>query len=168
MTDFQKALAFTLRWEGGATTHRADPAVKQLLPGERIHTMYGVTQGAYNTFRSGSRQPVRPVRLISRDELEKVYLANYWYAADCDNISYPANIALFDLAVNSGVGRAYECLNASRKAGFKPTDSYKLARFIVDWRLNFLNKIVGWNPVLRVFKRGWFNRLRELKKVIGY
>ena len=167
MTDFQKSLAFTLEQEGGMSSNPRDGAIKQLFPGEIIHTNQGVTQGAYNKWRLEHGVQRQPVRRMTDLERDGIYEQNYWLTAHCDLLPYPLCLCVFDLAVNSGTARAIECLQAMSQKGFTPSNP-RAAEFVIDWRANWFNAILKFNPRQTVFKAGWFNRLRALKDLIGY
>jgi lysozyme family protein len=164
---FQKSLEFTLRWEGGMSSTPRDTAARQRLPGEIIHTNQGVTQGAYNRFREIEGVNRRPVRLMTDLERDEIYKRQYWTPANCDVMPFELAVCVFDLAVNSGVGRARECVDAMHRKGFG-VKSLGAAEFMIDWRANWFNAIIKFNPSQTVFKRGWFNRLKALKDLIGY
>lgn len=167
MTDFQRSLEFTLRWEGGVSSNPLDLAARQRLPGEIIHTNQGITQATYNRFREIEGVNHRPVRLMTDLERDAIYKRQYWEPANCGVMPFPLCVTVFDLAVNSGVGRARECVAAMHRKGFG-VKTPGAAEFVVDWRSNFFNAILKFNPSQTVFKRGWFNRLRALKEFIGY
>lgn len=168
MTDYERALQFVLRWEGGATGNPFDTAARNRFPREWIHTVQGITQNAFDTYRRQIGAARVPVRLITQGEIGAIYRGNYWRASGSDDLEWPACVALFDLAVHSGVGRAREAMAEARADGFSAVQPQMLAERLVDWRVNFFNAIIKRNPTQLVFKRGWFNRLRALKALIGY
>lgn len=167
MTDFQKSLEFTLRWEGGASSNPLDTAASQRLPGELIHTAQGITQQVYNHYRTLARLPWRGVRFMLPAERDAIYRNTYWIPANCEAMPFELAVCVFDLAVNSGVARARECVKAMNARGFDVT-ALRAPEFVIDWRSNWFNAILKSNPSQTVFKRGWFNRLKALKDLIGY
>lgn len=98
---FEKALKFTLQWEGGYVNHPADPG------GE---TNFGVTHAVYAQYRKSRGLSPLSVRHISTTEVQEIYRANYWIKAGCETL--PPSLALchFDWAVNSGCNRAIKSL----------------------------------------------------------
>jgi hypothetical protein len=69
-----------------------------------------------------------------------------------------------------GPGRALEFLSQAKKTlDTDPSnDGLELARRVIDLRVNRYYALVQRNPRLRKFLKGWLNRARELKQVIGY
>lgn len=100
-TDFLKALAFTLQWEGGYVNHPADPG------GE---TNRGITHNTYTNYRRSKGLAPRSVRLITSAEVEEIYFTSYWLASGCELL--PPSLALvhFDWAVNHGTHGAIKTL----------------------------------------------------------
>jgi lysozyme family protein len=67
--DFERALEFTLRWEGGYVNHPSDPGGA---------TNRGITQVTYDQWRTQKRLPTREVRLIEEHEVRSIYWQYYW------------------------------------------------------------------------------------------
>ncbi len=101
MSGFARALPFVLRMEGGFVNDPHDPGGA---------TNRGVTQSTYDAWRRSKGEPVRPVKEITSDEVEAIYHERYWLAAKCDALPWPVSLAVFDAAVNHGVGRAVRLL----------------------------------------------------------
>ena len=92
MKDFEKALAFTLKWEGGYSNDPRDPG------GE---TNFGISKRSY---------PHEDIKGMTLERATKIYYENYWIKAKCDMHCFPMNIILFDTAVNCGRTRARKLL----------------------------------------------------------
>lgn len=99
--NFGASLALTLVYEGSYSNQPKDPGGA---------TMCGVTQRVYDEDRDARRLPRQPVRLSTQAERAAIYHARYWNLARCDDLSPGVDYALFDFAVNSGVGRAVSTL----------------------------------------------------------
>lgn len=138
MGDFQEALRFTLKWEGGYVSHPQDPGGA---------TNMGITQKTYDAYRQKGGLPPRPVREIAREEVEEIY-RGYWAAIDGDKLPRAMAIAAFDAAVNSGIGRAREWLGAAGGDWRK----------LVALRLSFLASLA----TFPTFGRGWTRRVAAL------
>jgi lysozyme family protein len=160
-TDLARALAFTLRWEGGYVNDPADPGGA---------TNKGVIQRTYDTYRKRKGLPLRPVLSISDQEVQDIYKSMYWDAIDGDQKSWPLNTVMFDTAVNMGPGRAraFEALAREHLDQDPQNDALELARMVVDLRVNRYYALVKAKPQMLKFLRGWLNRVRELKRAIGY
>jgi len=92
--DFEKALKFVLKWEGGYANDPNDPG------GE---TKFGICKRSY---------PELDISKLTLEQAKEIYYKNYWLKSGCDELPYPFNIIVFDTAVNMGRRRAIEFLNA--------------------------------------------------------
>lgn len=98
---FETSLALTLVYEGGWSNNPADPGGA---------TMCGITQRVYDEDRDARRLPRQGVRLSTAAERAAIYRARYWAMPRCDELPAGVDYAVFDFAVNSGVGRAVKTL----------------------------------------------------------
>jgi len=94
MKDFNIALKFVLKWEGGYSNDPNDPG------GE---TKFGISKRSY---------PELDISKLTLKQAKEIYYQNYWLKAGCDTLPYPFNIVVFDTSVNMGKRRALEILNA--------------------------------------------------------
>lgn len=87
---FDKAFAYTMKWEGGskATKDPDDPGGT---------TKYGISQRAH---------PNVDVENLTEDEAKAIYLNEYWIPLGCEYIGGVIAAKLFDAGVNVGIGRA--------------------------------------------------------------
>lgn len=169
---FEKALRFTLTWEGGFADHPNDYGGR---------TMKGITQNTYDYYRKSKGQGYRDVKLIADDELQDIYEKNYWQAAHCPAMIEPLAIVHFDTAVNFGVGGAGKFLQESlgftgadvdgaigRKtlAALAKNNTKQTAMRIIEGRIAYRNKRVKQDPTQQVFLKGWLNRDYALKRLI--
>lgn len=141
--NFEKCLAVTLRWEGGYSNHPDDPGGP---------TMRGIIQREYDAFRKKRGLKPRPVRQIEEDELQTIYRANYWDAMNCETLPMGLDMAVFDAAVNSGVGRAERWL-ATSTVDHGVVDQINA---FCNTRMEFLR---GLGKLWRVFGAGWRQRV---------
>lgn len=167
---FQAALPFILRWEGGYVNHPADPGGA---------TNRGVTQRVYDDWRIRQGVPARDVRQITDDEVQAIYETNYWLPPRCDLLQQQLDLVQFDTAVNMGVSRAVRMLQEALGCGvdgdFGPgtrtaAKSCDLSSTIIDYcrqRETYYRKLAEQNPKLKVFLKGWMNRLNALRKEVG-
>lgn len=101
--NFATSLALTLVYEGGWSAHPKDPGGA---------TMCGITQRVYDEDRDARRLPRQPVRMSTEAERAAIYRTRYWAACHCDDLPAGVDYAVFDFAVNSGVGRAVKVVQA--------------------------------------------------------
>lgn len=140
-----RSLAFVRRWEGGWADDPNDPGGA---------TNKGITIGAYTRWREAHGQPVPTkddLRNISDAEVEQIYREWYWLPSSADTLPFPMCLAVFDLAVNGGIGRAQEAFAAVGHSNF-------LA--YMAWRLDWYTRISGWKH----FGAGWTRRVADLLK----
>jgi hypothetical protein len=135
--DLKKALTFVLKWEGEYSNDPADPG------GE---TKWGISKRAY---------PKEDIKNLSRERALEIYANDYWFAAGCDSIPFPYNVAVFDTAVNCGVSRA---TSWHKQAG-------NVDQFLDKRKQHYIN-LVNTNENLVRFARGWWARLADLRKFV--
>jgi len=167
--DYKKALAFTLRYEGGYANHPNDKG------GE---TNRGITHTTYDTYRKVKGLPVQSVKLITDEEVNDIYYKMYWLTASCDKLPYPLNMVVFDAAVNHGPLKAIKLLQRilglhqdglvgpkTLAAVATIKDDYGACDDYMDEREAFFNAIVAANSSQSVFLKGWLNRVASLRKL---
>lgn len=149
-SNIEKALEFVLIWEvgprpkieGGYTNDPDDPG------GE---TKWGISKRAY---------PDLDIANLTLEDAIEIYRKDYWNPCNCDNLDWPLACAVFDTAVNCGVKRAKLWLGYC-----KLTDSYDL-NYFMNLRIMHYIQISDKNPSLKKYKKGWMNRVNDLKKYI--
>lgn len=132
---FHKGIEFVLKWEGGYHHDPDDPG------GE---TAFGISKKAY---------PHLNIAELTQAVAIKIYYKDYWLKAGCDKLPTPANIVLFDTAVNIGVSRALELAVAANN-----WQDILLAR--IKYYVTLAKK--KW---ARKYLRGWLNRVMELTEL---
>jgi lysozyme family protein len=164
------SMPFILRWEGGYVNHPKDPGGA---------TNKGVTQRVYDDWRNRHGKSLRDVRQIGDAEMHAIYDEGYWHPARCEVLRKPLYLVQFDTAVNMGVGRAIRMLqgavgaNADGKFGqqteaaAKNKDLGQALRAYCDARESYYRRLAEKRPDLKVFLKGWMNRLNALRKEIG-
>lgn len=136
----------TAEFEGGWSDHPADPGGK---------TMYGITEAVYHAWLKKQGLPARQVRLITREDALKIYRAEYWLKAGCDNLAPGVDRMVYDAAVNSGVKRSRTWLMQAI-GGSDAETVQKLATI----RLDFLVKLRTW----KTFGKGWTRRVNAMRE----
>jgi len=100
-TNFDTSLGLTLVYEGGWADNPKDPGGA---------TYRGITQAVYDEYRQTLNLPRQSVRLMSDVDLRVIYRIRYWQRISGDQLQLGLDYAVFDFAVNSGVGRASRAL----------------------------------------------------------
>ncbi|HYL22512.1 MAG TPA: glycosyl hydrolase 108 family protein [Gemmatimonadales bacterium] len=102
MSDFPKALPVILEEEGGWYDGSQ--------PWDPNPTMHGITQARYDSYRGALGGPRQSVQLISDQEVQDIYLEDYWIPCHADALPWPASLLHFDFAVNAGPEEAITVL----------------------------------------------------------
>lgn len=144
--NFSKCLALTLVHEGGRVHHSKDPGGR---------TNQGVTQATYNAWRRSNDLPARTVYDMTDKERDTIYRQNYWNKIDADALPLGVDYCLFDLAVNSGCGRANKLLRTLPENSEPPAQ----VAYVCAERLRFLKGLKTWPT----FGRGWSRRVNSVK-----
>jgi lysozyme family protein len=167
---FTASLPFILRWEGGYADHPADPGGA---------TNNGVTQRVYDDWRRRQGLPERAVRQLEDAEMRAIYEAKYWLPPRCDLLQRQLDLVQFDTAVNMGGGRAVRMLQGALgcdvDGDFGPAtraaaEACSLGTTIIvycDAREAYYRRLAVRKPKLKVFLKGWLNRLNALRSEVG-
>lgn len=156
--NFPIALAHVLKFEGGYSDHPSDPGGA---------TNLGITKAVLQAYR-GHAVSKADVRALSRAEAAAIYRSRYWDAAKCDQLPGGLDLAVFDCAVNQGVGRAARFLQQAAQVNVDGKIGPKTLAAITDIRPNELlvefmarrmNSYGLLQKLFKVFGLGWSRRL---------
>ena len=167
--NFQKALVFTLKWEGGLSDHPNDSGGL---------TNMGITQAFWDA--NYIRDFPRSVRDLTKDQAEYIYHDRIWKKCGCELVSEPTlQVVMFDTAVNFGVAGGImfiqEALDINMdgvlgdytKGRLLHHGNHKeLASKIVNNRIAYRYVRVAAKPDQKDFLQGWLNRDRDLAEYI--
>lgn len=128
LSGFDRSIRFVLRWEGGYANNPADPG------GE---TNFGISKRSY---------PDVDIKNLTQQQAIEIYRRDYWPIAS--TYEWPLCLAVFDLAVNGGAGRAQQAIS---EVG---TDFLAL----MAWRVQWYTTLDGWTT----FGRAWIARCADL------
>jgi lysozyme family protein len=161
-SSFETAVDLVLRHEGGFVNHPRDPGGA---------TNFGITRETLSRVR-GRPASVEDVRRLTREEAASIYRRLYWQAVRADELPPGLDLAVFDLAVNSGPKRAVTMLQkllgvtadgsigpVTIKAANRP-DPAESVRRLTRERLGFLSRLATWP----VFGRGWRRRVLAVEQ----
>lgn len=155
---FETCLREVLAHEGGYVNHPRDPGGC---------TNLGITLATYRAYLN-RHAGCADVKRLTRAEAARIYRAGYWNAVAGDELPGGVDLAVFDLAVNSGPSRAISMLQ--RALAIKDTgrmdvptlaaaqshpDPAALAAQLCEDRLAWLKRLRTW----RTFGRGWTRRV---------
>lgn len=154
--NFERALALTLRFEGGFVNHPKDPGGA---------TNMGITRATLADWR-GRPVSVADVRNLKRADAVAIYRRTFWDQIGGDRLPLGIDAVVFDYAVNSGISAASRALQASLgqtadgivgPATVAAAHRADAARVIVDVmarRRGFLRRL----RIFSTFGRGWLAR----------
>jgi lysozyme family protein len=135
---FDKIFPFTMRWEGWdkITNDPDDPGGL---------TRYGISKKA---------NPDIDVAGLTLDQATAIYKARYWKPVTT-GANDLLDMAAFDTAVNCGVQRV--------KTWLPRCNVYS---DMLDRRLEHYEDIIVANPKLAKYRKGWINRVKDLRNFL--
>lgn len=133
-----------LKHEGGYVDHPRDPGGA---------TNMGITIGTLREYR-GRPVTKEDVRNLTVEEATEIYRLRYWLKIKGDELLAGPDIALFDIAVNSGVGRAVQWMHLT--VGKNAQEAVKA---ISARRRAFLQSL----KIFSTFGKGWTRRVNEVE-----
>jgi lysozyme family protein len=158
--NFASSLAAVLVHEGGYVNDPDDPGGA---------TNKGVTQAVYDAYRVRNKLARQSVKGITSDEIGAIYRTEYWNRIKGDDLPAGVDYAVFDFAVNSGVGRASRFLQAvvgvEQDGAIGPrtiaaiTSPARTVDALSDKRLAFLRQL----PTFGHFGNGWSARVADVR-----
>jgi lysozyme family protein len=154
--NFDQAFHKLLGHEGAYSNHKDDNG------GE---TMWGITVAVAR--ESGYTGAMRDLRV---DQAKAIYRKSYWDAVRADDLPAAVRYALFDAAVNSGVGQAVRWLQRALDVAddgligpvtlgvASLAEVEPLLRKMLAQRLRFMTNLSDW----RTFSKGWARRIADM------
>lgn len=174
--NFEKALNFTLVWEGGLSDNPADYGGK---------TMMGVTQATLNRAYAYKLVGHKDVKQLTRDEAVKIYERMVWLPCRADVMPHPLCVIHFDTAVMRGSGGAGKILQFTLNGLFhcglvidgrvgpatlkalnmywKDSERAVCTRYLAQREAHHRLRARE-DPSQMRFLGGWLNRLNDLRK----
>ena len=158
--NFDTALKALLKHEGGYVNHPSDPGGM---------TNLGVTKRVWEEW-VGHEVDEKQMRALTPELVAPLYKKKYWDKVCGDELPTGVDLAVFDLAVNSGPGRAakmlQKVLGVAQDGAIGPQtlakalniDSSKLVADYNAERLAFLMALPTWGT----FGKGWGRRVAEV------
>jgi lysozyme family protein len=158
--NFDTALKALLKHEGGYVNHPADPGGM---------TNLGVTKRVWEEW-VGHEVDEKTMRALTPALVAPLYKKKYWDKVCGDELPTGVDLVVFDLAVNSGPGRAakmlQKVLGVTQDGAIGPQtlakainiDSSKLVADYNAERLAFLMALPTWGT----FGKGWGRRVAEV------
>ena len=162
-SNFENCLALMLAHEGGFVNHPQDPGGM---------TNLGVTKRVWEEW-VGHDVDEKQMRALTPETVAPLYKRKYWDAVRADDLVDGVDYCVFDVAVNSGPGRAIKflqsCVGTTPDGGFGPAtmaavkkseeDPARLIELYCAKRLEFLQSL----KTFETFGKGWSRRVQEVK-----
>jgi lysozyme family protein len=162
-SNFETCLALMLAHEGGYVHHEKDPGGR---------TNHGVTQRVWEEW-VGHEVDEKQMRALTHEMVAPLYKRKYWDAVRADDLVAGVDYCVFDVAVNSGPGRAIKflqsCVGVTADGGFGPAtlaavkkaeeEPARLIELYCARRLEFLQSL----KTFETFGKGWSRRVQEVK-----
>jgi lysozyme family protein len=162
-SNFETCLALMLAHEGGFVNHPQDPGGM---------TNLGVTKRVWEEW-VGHEVDEKQMRALTHEMVAPLYKRKYWDACRADDLVAGVDYVVFDVAVNSGPGRAVKflqsCVGVTADGGFGPAtlaavkkseeDPARLIEMYCARRLEFLQSL----KTFETFGKGWSRRVQEVK-----
>ncbi len=156
--NFDKALEFIFKWEGGYVDDPADPGGR---------TIYGISVKAHpEAWKDGPP---------TKEQAKQIYKELYWDRIKGDELPDGLDMAVFDAAVNMGTNRAIRILQEFIEMPTNKIDGVigqetlqQLSRYLVNkygmLRVEYYKRLIQKFPKLQRFEKGWMNRVNDLKE----
>jgi lysozyme family protein len=143
---FHKIFQFIYSWEKGYSNHPADPGGA---------TNHGITQRTLNAYRTKRGLPFKDVRDLQLSEAIEIYYDEYW-KPEWKELGLPLAACMFDTQVNMGPSRANQFLK-NCNGNYVEYLQLRIAKY---------KELIERNPSLKVFEKGWMNRVTDLRRWI--
>jgi lysozyme family protein len=159
--NWDDSFAAVLKHEGGFVNHPKDPGGM---------TNLGVTRRNWEVYLNRSVTEAE-MRALTPDIVKPFYKSQYWDKIKGDDLPAGVDYAAYDLAVNSGTGKAAKFLQeiagvtADGAIGpksleaIKSCDPEQTIDALCDMRLDFLKRL----STFETFGKGWSIRVADVK-----
>lgn len=160
--NFEQCLALVLKSEGGFVNNPRDPGGM---------TNLGVTKVTYEGYVNRHVDEAE-MRSLTPALVAPLYKKMYWDRIKGDALPVGVDYCLFDLAVNSGVGKAGKLLQMALNLpedgiigpitlhALEARDPHEIIEQVCQERLAFLQSLGTWNT----FGKGWGRRVAEVEQ----
>jgi lysozyme family protein len=160
--NWEDAFAAVLKHEGGYVNHPRDPGGM---------TNLGVTKRAWEAY-VGHEVDEAAMRALTPEIVKPFYKKMYWDKIKGDDLPSGVDYAAYDLAVNSGTGRAAKYLQEiagvpsdgiigpKSLAAIQACPAGEMVDALCGMRLDFLKRLPTWDT----FGKGWGRRVADVEE----
>ena len=177
---FDKIHEFTARWEGGYVDNPKDPGGTTNF-GISLAFLRGQPKSEADINKDGVIDS-RDIKALTKEDAKRLLKKNFWDAVGLDKLveaGKPRMAAVvYDTAMNMGVAFARKMAQKAVGAdadgiwgpktweAFKAACDEKTALAMCGVRRARYDQIVAGKPTLKVFLKGWTNRVASLERFI--
>lgn len=189
-SDWDKSIAFTLKWEGKTNFDVIDgkPVLKKSAKADKGGpTAYGITLPTLEYAYASGVVGRDNIAKLTQEEAKAIYKKIFWDRYGWGELAWPVCMCALDCSVNHG-GFAFILQRACNTGGAKldvdgkygpktqaalvklsasPDVALSLAQEIVYERKAYFDKIIVKDPSQEDFRKGWYNRLRDMAALAG-
>ena len=161
--NWEQCFALILKNEGGYVDNPKDPGGC---------TNLGCTKAVWEEW-VGHEVSKEDIRALTPSDVMPLYKKRYWDAIKGDDLPDGVDYAVFDLAINSGTGRAAKTLQSvlgvntdgqigpATIAALETANPREIATGVCEARLAFLQSL----PTYDTFGKGWSRRVAEVEEI---
>jgi lysozyme family protein len=162
--NYQSSLNHVLQSEGLWSDNPADPGGA---------TMKGITLTTYRSWKGNPHITKDELKAIPDQDVHDLYKQNYWDKIKGDDLPSGVDYAVFDSAVNMGVGRAAKLIQSAAGVtadgaighdtleAIKNANQTDLIQKFSDEKQAFYQSL----PTFGTFGKGWLNRVAQVKTI---
>lgn len=179
---FMKAVKVIFANEGGYINHKDDPGGK---------TNMGITKDTLKNAVKCGITDINDVKKLTRSTCEDIYFEMYWTPCKAECMKDAISLIHFDGAVNCGITMACKLiqktinkvlnsnilvidgiigkntLNYLDKVSITDEMALKSALVYCDIRDNYYDELAINKPKMKVFLKGWHNRIQHLRDILN-
>ena len=173
MANFNKAHKFTAKWEGGYCNDPDDPGgATNYGVSLRWLKSLGLDQGDID--HDGDID-TNDIRALSAEQAAALFREKFWDAYHLDDFPQTLATIYYDAIVNTGASQATKFMqrgyNTTFPAARLSVDSMGknvfLLRACIDERDAFYESLAKSKPSMAKFLKGWLNRTKDLRRIVG-
>lgn len=178
MGNFERAHAFTSKWEGGFSDHHADPGGT---------TNFGISLGFLRAqglevgdIDGDGDIDAEDIRALTGEDAARIMRREFWDALGLDGVKPLCAAVVYDTAVNMGPAFARKMAQKAlgvpadgvwgpvTRAAMRTCDDGKTAAAMCHIRRARYHELVQNNAALGAFLKGWLRRVDALEREVEH